>query len=78
MGATGLEPVTPSLSSKGSCNASAENKGLTTNDNSACPAACPNKPESSNANLDALAAAAMRLTPEDRVRLAAKLFTPDR
>ena len=74
MGATGLEPVTPSLSSKGLCNASAENKGLTTSEDSRCTSGCTSEPESSNVALDALAAAVSALSPEDRVRLVALLL----
>ena len=51
VGDTGLEPVTPSLSSKGTSIASGDTKGLTTTPSGACTAAC-----TSDANLEQIAA----------------------
>ncbi len=63
--------MTPSVSSKGRCNASIDSKGLTLASPSACTTACTSKPENDNA--DALADLAKRLLElpaADRARLA--------
>jgi hypothetical protein len=75
MGATGLEPVTPSLSSEGTSDASETAKGLVTTHPAACTAACTSEPGNAQPNtLDALAAALLGLSQEDRTRLAAMLL----
>ena len=42
--------MTPSLSSKGTCNASDSSKGLTPTPSAACTAACTSEPENANAD----------------------------
>jgi len=49
VGDTGLEPVTPSLSSKGASNVSVDTKALTTTPSGACTTACTGEPENGNA-----------------------------
>jgi len=71
MGATGLEPVTPSVSSRGRSNPSRKNKRLTATRGRACTAACTSSPEHGEAiTVEALAAALSKLSPADRARLA--------
>ena len=90
VGDTGLEPVTPSLSSKGTSNASVDTKALTTTSSGACTAACTSEatdddacashdgaPDASDASqdmLERLAAELRKLLPADRERLAAMLI----
>ena len=75
MGATGLEPVTPSVSNKGTPDAGETAKGLTAAAPSACTTACTSTAETANAGtVDALAAALLALSPRDRARLAAMLL----
>jgi hypothetical protein len=75
MGATGLEPVTPSVSSKGPLNATTNQQGLTASPSDACTTACTSEPENANAGtVEALAAALLSLSPADRQRLAALLL----
>ena len=79
VGGTGLEPVTPSLSSNGTCDASIDSKALTPTTPAACTSACTS--ESKNANdpppedvsLENLAAALAKLPQADRERLVAML-----
>ncbi len=75
MGATGFEPVTPSVSSWGSSNVSVDTKGLVTTDPNACTAPCTSIDDKANTDtLDALAAALLGLSQTDRERLAAMLL----
>jgi hypothetical protein len=75
MGATGLEPVTPSLSSKNSSNTSGTDKGLAATDPPACTPACTSEAKSDQIDpVAALAAALLSLSPTDRARLAALLI----
>jgi hypothetical protein len=75
VGATGLEPVTPSVSSKGTSDATETDKGVTADAPSACTTACTAeaKPEQTDP-LAPLAAALLALSVEDRARLAAMLL----
>src|SRR6266704_330097 len=74
VGATGLEPVTPSVSSKGRCHASDSSKGLAEGDPAACTSDCTSEPENAHADpLETLAATLRNLSPADRARLAAML-----
>jgi hypothetical protein len=66
--------VTPSVSSKGRCNARETDKGLAEGDPNACTAACTSKAESADADpLAQLAASLLALSPADRARLVAML-----
>ena len=49
MGATGLEPVTSSLSSKRHDNANGGSKGLTPTPSAVCTRVCTSEPENANA-----------------------------
>ena len=70
MGATGLEPVTPSVSSRGTRDATVASKQVTPMPSDACTAACTNSPKIDNAiDLDALADVLSSLTPEQRAKL---------
>ena len=86
VGDTGLEPVTPSLSSNSRHNASEANKGLASTPAAACTSACTSDAETGRAGglnakayadqedpLTKLAAALLTLSPADRQRLAAML-----
>ncbi len=74
MGATGLEPVTPSVSSKGALDASANQQGLTASPSDGCTTGCTTNPEiSKTLTLEDLAAALANLSPSDRAKLAAML-----
>src|SRR5436309_14227566 len=67
MGATGLEPVTPSVSSKDPPDASGNQQELTTNPSDRCTSGCPSGPETgSTQTVEALAAALLGLSPTDR------------
>jgi hypothetical protein len=75
MGATGLEPVTPSVSSKGIPDVSESSKGLAKSSPYACTAACTNSTDSPQADpVEALASALLALSPADKARLAALLL----
>ena len=75
MGATGHEPVTPSVSSKGTPDASGTAEELTAAAPSACTTACTSTAETANAGtVEALAAALLALSPRDRARLVAMLL----
>jgi hypothetical protein len=75
VGATGLEPVTPSVSSKGTSDASETGKGVMEGAPSACTPACTSKGSTGQADpVAVLAAALLGLSPEDRARLAALLL----
>jgi len=66
--------MTPSVSSKGHTDATLAIKQLAETLNPACTAACTNEPKTTNETpLDALAAALLGLSPDDRARLAAML-----
>ena len=67
MGGRGLEPPTPSLSSKGTCNPTGETKALAPTPSAACIAACTSEAE--NANGDAPKAASLDSSPEAADRL---------
>ncbi len=70
--------MTPSVSSKGTPNASVENKGLAERTISGCTAGCTSEPGTANADpLAALASALLGLSATDRARLAALLVNPD-
>jgi len=74
MGATGLEPVTPSLSSKGASVASIDNKEVAPTQQSGCTTGCTIDGKSEQTDpVAALAAALGGLSPADRARLAALL-----
>jgi hypothetical protein len=76
MGATGLEPVTPSVSSKGPSVVSGTGEGLTASNSTDYTPDYSTKPEIVNsATLDALAAALLGLAPGDRARLVALLLS---
>jgi len=67
--------VTPSVSSKGRCNASEAGKGLAAGAPAACTTACTSNTENANAGtVEALAAALLGLSSADRARLAAMLI----
>jgi hypothetical protein len=71
MGAIGLEPLTPSVSSSGPLDASENSEGLAATP----PPVCTNQPEGAEKpSLDALAAALLNLSPEDKARLVALLL----
>jgi hypothetical protein len=75
MGATGFEPVTPSVSSKGRRAAGGAGKGVTPTDADGCTTGCTD--EARNLETDpvaTIAAALLGLTPADRARLAALLM----
>jgi hypothetical protein len=75
MGATGLEPVTPSVSSKGQPVASDDGKGLAETPANVCTPVCTSEVKTQQgASLDQLAAALLTLSPEDRAKLAALLL----
>ena len=67
--------MTPSVSSKGTSDASEIGEGLAASASDACTGACTNeaKPEQADP-LATLAAALLGLSPEDRARLAAMLL----
>jgi hypothetical protein len=74
VGASGLEPVTPSVSSNVSPVASRISEGLATSHNSACTYACTSEPKTDRADpVPNLAAALLVMTPTDRARLATLL-----
>jgi hypothetical protein len=76
VGATGLEPVTPSVSSKGRPDASEANKGLAEQAPNGCTSGCTDKENIEQPDrLAALAAALLSLSPADRARLAAMLLS---
>ena len=67
--------MTPSVSSKGRCDASEAGKGLAAGAPAACTAACTSEAENANAGtVEALAAALLGLSAADRARLAAMLI----
>jgi hypothetical protein len=75
VGATGLEPVTPSVSSKGTPDPTGTHKGLAAGTPVACSNACTSEPTGGQAgSLQALAAALLGLSSEDRAKLAAMLL----
>ena len=51
MGGRGLEPPTPSLSSKGTCNATGETKALTPTPSAVCTRVCTSEAENANARV---------------------------
>ncbi len=70
----GLEPSTFSLEGCAPTVLSAEDAGLTDGDDGACTNACTKSTESGHEmNLEALAAALLNLSPDDRAKLAAML-----
>jgi hypothetical protein len=71
MGATGLEPVTPSVSSNRNRGATLDGKGLAITPPDRCTTRCTSSTE---IDLAALAAALLGLSPADRARLAAMLL----
>ena len=74
VGATGLEPVTPSVSSRGSPDASEGSKGLAESDSPVCTPVCGKSAEPTKTTaVESLADALRSLTLEDRARLAAML-----
>jgi hypothetical protein len=76
MSATGFEPVTPSVSSKGRHDAGGAVKGVTSSESGACTAACTSEPETDHADpVATIAAALSALSPADRARLAALLMS---
>ena len=76
MGATGLEPVTPSVSSRGTSDATIASKQVTPTPSDACTTACTNLPKTTNAtDLDALATTISTLTPDERAQLATMLLS---
>jgi hypothetical protein len=75
MGATGLEPVTPSVSSKGQLDPSETSKGLAETLPPVCTPVCTSEPKPEQADpLAPLAAALLGLSAADRARLAAMLL----
>jgi hypothetical protein len=75
MGATGLEPVTPSVSSKGHRVVSDSPQEVTERFPQVCTPVCTSNEKNNNENgLEALAAALLGLSPEDRAKLAAMLL----
>jgi hypothetical protein len=75
VGATGLEPVTPSVSSKGPSDASGTGKGVAATISDACTTACTNQVQPENLDpLEPLAAVLLGLPAADRARLAAMLL----
>jgi hypothetical protein len=78
VGATGLEPVTPSVSSKGPSDASETGKGLVTAAPARCTSGCTSTSETANAaTVEALAVALLGLSAADRGRLVALLLGQD-
>ena len=76
VGDTGLEPVTPSLSSCGHNDVSEDTKAFTSSPSAACPPACTSNANSGNEGpLDHLAEVILSLSPEDRSKLA-ELLSP--
>ena len=74
METSGLEPPTPGLQSGGSSNASVTDKELTATPPAACTRACTSDTENDyESNLESIAAALRKLSPEDRERLTALL-----
>src|SRR5262249_45466789 len=74
VGATGLEPVTPSVSSNRPSDASEIGKGVTSSPSLRCTNGCTNEAEATNDDpLAPLAAALLALSDTDRARLAALL-----
>jgi hypothetical protein len=74
VGATGLEPVTPSVSSKGASNVSTVGKGLVESSPSVCTPVCTSEANPPQTDpVAALAAALLGLSAADRARLAAML-----
>jgi len=74
MGATGLEPVTPSVSSKSPLNANENQQGLTAGPSDRCTTGCTASQDiSKNLTLQDLAAALVNLSPAERAKLAAML-----
>ena len=72
--------MTPSVSSWGPSDATLGSKQLAESLQVVCTPVCTNNPKTTNeTNLDALAAALMGLSPDDRARLAAMLLgkTPE-
>ena len=68
--------MTPSVSSKGTPDATEAGKGLAESSPAVCTPVCTSKPEKANAGtVEALAAALLGLTPADRARLAAVLLS---
>jgi hypothetical protein len=75
VGATGLEPVTPSVSSNRNPDATLEGKGLAATPPDRCTTRCTGRAETANAGtVETLAAALLSLSPADRARLAALLL----
>ena len=73
--ATGLEPVTPSVSSNSLSLATADTKGLAASGADRCTASCTSEPKPEQTDpLAPLAAALLGLSPADRARLAAMLL----
>ena len=70
----GLEPSTFSLEGCAPTVLSAEDTGLTNDDAGACTTACTKSTEGGHdATLETLAAALLKLSPDDRAKLAAML-----
>jgi hypothetical protein len=68
--------VTPSVSSKGSHDATETDKGLASGSQSSCTTGCTSEAKPDHADpLASLAATLRGLSPEDRARLAAILLT---
>jgi len=79
VGDTGLEPVTPSLSSLGMHDVSACTKGLTTTLFSVCTNVCTNYSKCVHrATPERIAEAIRRLSPSDRKKLVEMLLSDDR
>jgi hypothetical protein len=74
MGATGLEPVTPSVSSNSTRDASSKQQGVAESQAGRCTNGCTNTAQNANVGtVEALAAALLGLSAADRARLAALL-----
>jgi hypothetical protein len=71
MGATGLEPVTPSVSSKGTTDLTAASKEVTSSLPPVCTRVCTSDGKSS---IEALAGELLRLSDADRMKLVAMLL----
>ena len=68
--------MTPSVSSNGQSIASVDIEGVGSSPPAVCTPVCTSTPQpAAAANLDALAAALLGLSPEDRARLAALLLS---
>jgi hypothetical protein len=77
MGATGLEPVTPSVSNAGASLENTANQGISARSADSCTTRCTNSLKlHSAADLDALAAALLALSPDECDRLAALVAMP--